>query len=80
MRGRRLSRRCFVADERRLVLPAFGSYAGGLDVLDPAIASLFAGGFRATLLGDGRVHALAQHRLEPRDAGPPRGPGRRPRR
>jgi hypothetical protein len=27
------------------------SYAGGLDVFDPAIAALFAGGFRATLLG-----------------------------
>ncbi|MCC2665285.1 MAG: hypothetical protein K0S35_3207 [Geminicoccaceae bacterium] len=79
VRGRRLSRRCFVADDRRLVLPAFGSYAGGLDVFDPAIAALFAGGFRATLLGDGRVHALAQHRLRPRDAEPPRGPGRRPR-
>jgi DNA ligase-associated metallophosphoesterase len=73
VRGRRLSRRCFVADDRRLILPAFGSYAGGLDVFDPAIASLFADGFRATLLGDGRVHALAHHRLQPRDTDAPRG-------
>jgi len=63
-RGRRLSRRCFVADERRLLLPAFGSYTGGLDVLDPTIATLFARGFHATLLGDQRVHPLPHHRLE----------------
>ena len=67
VRGRRLTRRCFVADGRRLLLPAFGSYAGGLDVLDPAIASLFTDGFHATLLGRHRVHALPHHRLERRD-------------
>jgi metallophosphoesterase superfamily enzyme len=67
VRGRRLTRRCFVADGTRLLLPAFGSYTGGLDVLDPAIASLFADGFHATLLGEHRVHALPHHRLERRD-------------
>ena len=64
VRGRRLARRCFVADDRRLLLPAFGSYTGGLDVLDPAIAGLFAGGFHATLLGASRVHSLPHHLLE----------------
>lgn len=64
VRGRQLSRRCFVADQRRLLLPAFGSYTGGLDVLDPAIAALFAGGFHAALLGEHRVHPLPRHRLE----------------
>ena len=41
-RGRRVIRPCFVADGRRMVMPAFGAYTGGLDVLDPAIAGLFA--------------------------------------
>lgn len=68
VRGRKLTRRCFVADQRRLLLPAFGSYTGGLDVLDPAIASLFADGFHTTLLGEHRVHALPHHRLERREA------------
>lgn len=40
-RGRRISRKCFVFDKNRLILPAFGAYTGGLDVLNPAIASLF---------------------------------------
>jgi DNA ligase-associated metallophosphoesterase len=36
-RGRQVSRRCFVATERKLILPAFGSLTGGLDASHPAI-------------------------------------------
>jgi DNA ligase-associated metallophosphoesterase len=36
-RGRQVSRRCFVATERKLVLPAFGALTGGLDACHPAI-------------------------------------------
>lgn len=63
VRGRRLVRPCFVHDRRRLLLPAFGSYTGGLDVFDPAIAGLFTDGFEVTLLGDDRVHPLPHARL-----------------
>jgi len=38
---RRISAPCFVSDGRRLVLPAFGAYTGGLNVLDPAVSGLF---------------------------------------
>ncbi len=58
MRGRAVRRRCFVADPRRLVMPAFGAYAGGLNVRDPAFAPLFPDSFTAHLLGDGRVFAI----------------------
>ena len=34
--GRRVTRRCVAATDRKLVLPAYGAYAGGLDVGDPA--------------------------------------------
>jgi len=37
-RGRLVSRRCFVATERKLILPAFGSLTGGLDAGHPEIA------------------------------------------
>ncbi|MEA3032549.1 MAG: uncharacterized protein QOH86_565 [Sphingomonadales bacterium] len=37
-RGRRVSRRCFVATQRKLILPAFGSLTGGLDAAHPEIA------------------------------------------
>ena len=54
-RGGTLRRACFVADARRVLLPAFGAYAGGLDVTDPAIAGLFRPGARVFLLGQERV-------------------------
>ena len=57
--GRSLRRRCFAADQHRLVMPAFGAYAGGLDVQDEAIAELFAGAFAAYMLGGRRVYAVA---------------------
>jgi hypothetical protein len=58
MRGRSLRRRCFVSDGARMVLPAFGAYAGGLDLWDAAIHSLFQGAFGAYVLGQMRVYAV----------------------
>ncbi|MGH6804328.1 MAG: ligase-associated DNA damage response endonuclease PdeM [Methyloceanibacter sp.] len=40
-RGAVIRRRCFAADGNRLVMPAFGAYAGGLNVLDEAFGPLF---------------------------------------
>lgn len=51
-------RRCFVTDGERAVLPAFGAYAGGLNVRDAAFAGLFARTPIAAALGAGRVHAV----------------------
>lgn len=36
-RGRMVSRRCFVATDRKLILPAFGALTGGLDARHPEI-------------------------------------------
>jgi DNA ligase-associated metallophosphoesterase len=58
LRGGATRRRCFAADARRLVMPAFGAYAGGLNVRDRAITELFATGFTAHLLGDRRIYSL----------------------
>lgn len=58
-RGRSLRRRCFVSDGARLVMPAFGAYAGGLDVRDRAVSGLFKERFLAYLLGTQRVYAVA---------------------
>ena len=38
-RGRRVSRRCFVASETKLILPAYGAFTGGLDASHPEIVS-----------------------------------------
>jgi DNA ligase-associated metallophosphoesterase len=62
-RGRAVSRRCFAADDARLVMPAFGAFTGGLDVRDPAIAELFTEPPMAAALGRDKVHALAWETL-----------------
>jgi uncharacterized protein len=56
-------RRCFVTDAERAILPAFGAYAGGLNVRDPAFAGLFARPPLAGALGRGRVHAIGWRSL-----------------
>jgi DNA ligase-associated metallophosphoesterase len=38
LRGRMVSRRCFVRGKGKLIMPAFGALTGGLDADDPAIA------------------------------------------
>lgn len=48
VRGRSVARRCFVATERKLILPAFGSLTGGLDAHHPEIVR--AVGMRAEAL------------------------------
>jgi DNA ligase-associated metallophosphoesterase len=56
-------RRCFVGDGSRAVLPAFGAYAGGLNVLEAAFRPLFSGIFHAFVLGSGAVYPVSRHRL-----------------
>jgi DNA ligase-associated metallophosphoesterase len=62
-RGRSVERRCFAADGERVVMPAFGAYAGGLSIRDVAFAKIFQSlGFMAHVLGDRRLHAIAASR------------------
>ncbi len=56
-------RRCFVGDGNRLILPAFGAYAGGLNVLEPVVSSLFADAFTAFVLGGDAVYPVPRSRL-----------------
>jgi DNA ligase-associated metallophosphoesterase len=56
--GRSIRRRCFAADHRRMVLPSFGAYTGGLDVGEEPIARLFGARFHAFMLGSERVYAI----------------------
>lgn len=63
VRGKRISAPCFVTDGQRLILPAFGAFTGGLNVLDPAISGLFRRGFQATLLGRSGLFAFPRKAL-----------------
>ncbi|KMW59486.1 ICC-like protein phosphoesterase [Candidatus Rhodobacter oscarellae] len=50
-RGRTVSRPCFLYDRDRLVLPAFGTYTGGLRCTAPALQTLMRAEARAVLTG-----------------------------
>lgn len=64
------SRPCFLLDAVRLILPAFGTYTGGLRCSDPALSDLMGPGALAILTG-ARALAIPMPR---RQAGP--APGR----
>ena len=51
LRLRAGARACFLVDEARLILPAFGTYTGGLRSDDPALDRLMAPGALAILTG-----------------------------
>jgi len=59
--GRRIARPCFLVDARRVILPAFGTYTGGLRAEDAALESLMAADARAVLTGPA-VHAIPMPR------------------
>jgi DNA ligase-associated metallophosphoesterase len=63
--GRRVRRRCFATDGQRLVMPAYGAFTGGLDLLDAAFAPLFGPDATAMMLGRDRVYAVPSERLTP---------------
>ena len=62
-RGGSVRRRCFVSSADRMIMPAFGALAGGLNVLKPAFAPFFPGDFTAYVLGSERVYPVARGRL-----------------
>ncbi len=65
-RGRRLRRRCFASDGARLVMPAFGAYTGGLNVMSEAFYPVFPNGkFWVWMLGRDAVYKIHSRHLRP---------------
>ncbi|WP_298843116.1 ligase-associated DNA damage response endonuclease PdeM [uncultured Roseobacter sp.] len=50
-RGRRVTRPAFLFDDRRMIMPAYGTYTGGLHARDAALADLMQPGTFAVLTG-----------------------------
>ncbi|MCP5084827.1 MAG: ligase-associated DNA damage response endonuclease PdeM [Alphaproteobacteria bacterium] len=63
-RGRRLRRRCFACDGARLVMPAFGAFTGGLNVMSEAFYPVFPNGkFWVWMLGREAVYKIHSRHL-----------------
>ncbi|WP_445679037.1 ligase-associated DNA damage response endonuclease PdeM [Radicibacter daui] len=63
LRGTAISGRCFIENGRRLVLPAFGQYTGGLNVFADPFRALFATRFHAHVIGRERLFTFPSDRL-----------------
>ena len=64
MYGHTIRRPCFVGNARRLIVPAFGAFTGGLNVLDEAFEPLFGNdGFHVWLLGQEGLYPVATRLL-----------------
>jgi uncharacterized protein len=64
--GQSMTRRCFASNGVRMVMPALGAYAGGLNVRHRAFAEVFGTDeFSAYLLGKSRLYRLAATRCLP---------------
>ena len=62
-RGLAVTCKCFATDGRRLILPAFGAYAGGLNIRDRAFARVFGAlAFTAHLIGEQRLYSFSAAR------------------
>lgn len=51
LRGRSITRACFLIDDTRLIMPAYGTYTGGLSSHDPVLTNLMDPNATAILLG-----------------------------
>ena len=65
VRGNRVRARCFATDGQRLIMPSFGAYTGGLNVLDRALTPLLGRRFEVRMIGSERLFAFPSARLEP---------------
>ncbi len=63
LQGHRLRGKCFAVNERMLIMPAFGSFTGGLDLRDPVYAAI-GGAFKPYLVYKNTVAAV---RFSPAD-------------
>ncbi len=59
----RVSGRCFVIDARHLIMPAFGAYTGGLNVLDEVYEGLLSADFTVAMIGRHRIVHLPRRML-----------------
>ncbi|MEM5471451.1 ligase-associated DNA damage response endonuclease PdeM [Hoeflea sp. AS60] len=63
-RGKGVRRPCFASDGKRLLMPAFGSTTGGLELRHPAMRGLFdRNQLVAHLIGRERIYSVAFNRM-----------------
>jgi metallophosphoesterase superfamily enzyme len=63
-RGKRIHGKCFIADDRRIIMPAFGSFTGSLSISSPPFQALFASrNFRVWMIGQRAIYRFPATRV-----------------
>jgi metallophosphoesterase superfamily enzyme len=63
-RGRHIHCKCFIADSRRLIMPAFGSFTGGLSISAAPFKNLFTGkNFHVWMLSQRAIYKFPAKRV-----------------
>lgn len=62
-RGASVRRKCYISNGARLIVPSFGAYAGGLNVLSEAFEPLFGEDFHVWMLGRKEVYPVSRQQL-----------------
>lgn len=60
-KGGLISRRCFIETSRKLILPAFGAYTGGLSIKHLAFKTILAETARVHILAEEKILSLNMH-------------------
>lgn len=60
-KGGHIQRACFVTDGKKMILPSYGAYTGGLDISSPVINQHFSAKPDVYALGESRIFHLANH-------------------
>lgn len=63
LRGKRVSRPCFLQDASRIIMPAFGSLTGGLDICDQAFEKVMGENVTAHLLGQRKIYTIPADKI-----------------
>ena len=65
LRGRHVSRRCFVASPTKLILPAFGAFTGGLDTVVSSVSHTLVSNVENLTLSGSAATTLSRPLLRP---------------
>mgnify|MGYP003134239188 CR=1 FL=1 len=58
LKGQRINHPCFIADQTRMILPAYGTLTGGMDIFLPPFDTLFTKDFTAHILGKEQIYSI----------------------
>ena len=61
--GVKITKPCFIVYKNKIILPAYGTYTGGLNIKSIEFKKIFKPGFKAYALGNKKVFRIENNNL-----------------